>query len=89
MEAFHLPAPPRPSALQTTSGDERLYPSPTSYIHENYLQLFEFVGKMLGKAVYEVNTLRTIELKWKIKCCKYGGLRVRGGDLACSGNYLS
>lgn len=40
---------------QTTSGDERLYPSPTSYIHENYLQLFEFVGKMLGKAVYEVS----------------------------------
>lgn len=39
--------------MQTTSGDERLYPSPTSYIHENYLQLFEFVGKMLGKAVYE------------------------------------
>lgn len=41
--------------VQTTSGDERLYPSPTSYIHENYLQLFEFVGKMLGKAVYEVS----------------------------------
>lgn len=42
------------SPAQTTSGDERLYPSPTSYIHENYLQLFEFVGKMLGKAIYEV-----------------------------------
>lgn len=42
------------ACVQTTSGDERLYPSPTSYIHENYLQLFEFVGKMLGKAVYEV-----------------------------------
>lgn len=41
--------------LQTTSGNERLYPSPTSYIHENHLQLFEFVGKMLGKAVYEVH----------------------------------
>lgn len=40
--------------MQTTSGNERLYPSPTSYIHENHLQLFEFVGKMLGKAVYEV-----------------------------------
>ena len=39
---------------QTTSGNERLYPSPTSYIHENHLQLFEFVGKMLGKAMYEV-----------------------------------
>ncbi|CAB1321602.1 unnamed protein product, partial [Coregonus sp. 'balchen'] len=38
----------------TTSGNERLYPSPTSYIHENHLQLFEFVGKMLGKAMYEV-----------------------------------
>ena len=45
---------------QTTSGDERLYPSPTSYIHENYLQLFEFVGKMLGKAVYEVGTQRSL-----------------------------
>ncbi|KAJ7309857.1 hypothetical protein JRQ81_007931 [Phrynocephalus forsythii] len=43
-------------------GDERLYPSPTSYIHENYLQLFEFVGKMLGKAVYEVRTDRTSSL---------------------------
>ena len=31
-----------------------LYPSPSSHIHENYLSLFEFVGKMLGKAVYEV-----------------------------------
>lgn len=41
--------------MQTTSGNERLYPSPTSYIHENHLQLFEFVGKMLGKAVYEVH----------------------------------
>lgn len=46
--------PLSPFSSQTTSGDERLYPSPTSYIHENYLQLFEFVGKMLGKAVYEV-----------------------------------
>lgn len=61
-----LPLPVR-FALQTTSGDERLYPSPTSYIHENYLQLFEFVGKMLGKAVYEVGVLRTVELEWEIK----------------------
>ena len=61
-----LPTPALTSALtsdlcsvwntspQTTSGNERLYPSPTSYIHENHLQLFEFVGKMLGKAMYEV-----------------------------------
>lgn len=40
-------------SFQTTSGNERLYPSPTSSIHENHLQLFEFVGKMLGKAMYE------------------------------------
>ncbi|XP_059749589.1 ubiquitin-protein ligase E3B isoform X3 [Balaenoptera ricei] len=45
---------PALNLFKTTSGDERLYPSPTSYIHENYLQLFEFVGKMLGKAVYEL-----------------------------------
>ena len=30
-----------------------LYPSPTSYIHENHLALFQFVGRLLAKAVYE------------------------------------
>ena len=42
--------------LQLTTGgeEERLYPSPTSSIHENHLDLFDFIGKMLGKALYEV-----------------------------------
>ena len=41
-----------------TSGDEeRLYPSTTSCIHNNHLKLFEFLGKMLGKALYEVSIL--------------------------------
>ena len=40
--------------FQVTS-DQRLYPSSTSYIQDNHLSLFEFVGKMLAKAVYEVN----------------------------------
>ncbi|XP_028680404.1 ubiquitin-protein ligase E3B [Erpetoichthys calabaricus] len=44
---------PALNLFKTTSGDERLYPSPTSNIQENHLQLFEFVGKMLGKAIYE------------------------------------
>ncbi|XP_037932365.1 ubiquitin-protein ligase E3B [Teleopsis dalmanni] len=35
------------------TSDERLYPSPISYVQDNHLQLFEFVGRMLGKAVYE------------------------------------
>ncbi|XP_030847957.1 ubiquitin-protein ligase E3B [Strongylocentrotus purpuratus] len=39
--------------LFKTTEEQRLYPSPTSYINENHLPLFEFVGKMLGKAVYE------------------------------------
>lgn len=30
-----------------------LYPSSTSGVHENHLQLFEFVGRMLGKACYD------------------------------------
>lgn len=34
--------------------ENRLYPSPTSSMQDNHLQLFEFVGRMLGKAVYEV-----------------------------------
>lgn len=35
------------------TSEERLYPSPTSFMTENHLQLFEFIGRMLGKAVYE------------------------------------
>jgi len=39
--------------LFCTTSEERLYPSPLSHITENHLDLFEFVGKMIGKAVYE------------------------------------
>ena len=37
------------------TGKRQLYPSRTSElaVGENHLHLFEFVGKMLGKAVYE------------------------------------
>ncbi|CAH8577606.1 unnamed protein product [Heterobilharzia americana] len=35
------------------TNDQRLYPSPTSHLQESHLQLFEFLGKMLAKAVYE------------------------------------
>uniref|UniRef100_A0A0R3W4Q5 HECT-type E3 ubiquitin transferase n=1 Tax=Taenia asiatica TaxID=60517 RepID=A0A0R3W4Q5_TAEAS len=39
--------------LFRATSDQRLYPSPTSHIQESHLQLFEFVGKLLAKAVYE------------------------------------
>lgn len=39
--------------LFSTTSEQRLYPSPTSRLHEDHLSLFTFVGKMLGKAVYE------------------------------------
>ena len=32
----------------------QVFPSSSSHLHENYLSLFEFIGRMLGKAVYEV-----------------------------------
>lgn len=41
--------------LFKATSENRLYPSPTSFMQDNHLQLFEFVGRMLGKAVYEVN----------------------------------
>nr|XP_006818077.1 PREDICTED: ubiquitin-protein ligase E3B-like [Saccoglossus kowalevskii] len=44
---------PSLNLFRMTCGEQRLYPSPTSYIQDNHLQLFEFVGRMLGKAVYE------------------------------------
>ncbi|RZF42672.1 hypothetical protein LSTR_LSTR001467 [Laodelphax striatellus] len=39
--------------LFRVTSEERLYPSPTSHIQDNHLLLFDFVGRMLGKAVYE------------------------------------
>ncbi|CAH1803144.1 unnamed protein product, partial [Owenia fusiformis] len=40
--------------LFKVTSEQKLYPSPTSFIcQENHLALFEFVGRMLGKAVYE------------------------------------
>ena len=39
--------------IQVTS-EQKLYPSSTSHVQEGHLALVEFVGKMLGKAVYEV-----------------------------------
>jgi len=39
--------------LFSTTSEERLYPSPLSHLTDNHLDLFEFVGKMIGKAVYE------------------------------------
>lgn len=44
--------------LFRATSEERLYPAPTSCLQENHLQLFEFIGRMLGKAVYEVTTYR-------------------------------
>ena len=37
----------------TTGGESKLYPSPLSHLQDDHLSLFNFVGKMLGKAVYE------------------------------------
>lgn len=37
--------------LFKATSEERLYPSPTSMMQDNHLQLFEFVGRMLGKIV--------------------------------------
>lgn len=48
------------------TSEERLYPSPTSFMTENHLQLFEFIGRMLGKAVYEVGE---ISFTWKSMPC--------------------
>lgn len=36
-----------------TTENNYIMPSPTSYFHEDHLQLFLFVGKMLAKSVYE------------------------------------
>ena len=37
-----------------TNSESRLYPSATSHLNPNHLSYFEFLGRLLGKAVYEV-----------------------------------
>ncbi|XP_005112992.2 ubiquitin-protein ligase E3B [Aplysia californica] len=39
--------------LFKVTSEQKLYPSSTSYLQESHLALFEFIGKMLAKAVYE------------------------------------
>lgn len=39
--------------LFSTTSTGVMYPSPTSSLHDDHLALFTFVGRMLGKAVYE------------------------------------
>ncbi|CAL8096106.1 unnamed protein product [Calicophoron daubneyi] len=51
-ETLHRVFDPSLNLFRVTS-DQRLYPSPTSQVQENHLLLFEFLGKMLAKAVYE------------------------------------
>merc|ERR1719422_1375513 len=43
---------PQLNLFRITS-EQKLYPSSTSQLQENHLLLFEFVGRMLAKAVYE------------------------------------
>jgi ubiquitin-protein ligase E3 B len=44
--------------LFKVTSENRLYPSSTSSVQENHLLFFEFIGRMLGKAVYEVNKFK-------------------------------
>ncbi|TKR77640.1 hypothetical protein L596_018573 [Steinernema carpocapsae] len=39
--------------LFKSTSNSQLYPSATSNVHEDHLALFQFVGRMLAKAVYE------------------------------------
>ncbi|XP_065178800.1 ubiquitin-protein ligase E3B-like [Sycon ciliatum] len=44
---------PNFALFKSVEEGSNVYPSPNSYLHNDHLQLFEFVGRLLGKAVYE------------------------------------
>lgn len=44
---------PEFNLFQVTDSDQQLYPSASSFYLEDHLRMFEFVGKLIGKAVYE------------------------------------
>ncbi len=43
---------PEMNLFKATS-EQQLYPSSSSYFIEDHLKMFEFIGKLIGKAVYE------------------------------------
>ena len=51
-ETIKLVFDPHLNLFKVTT-EQKLYPSSTSHLQENHLALFEFIGKMLAKAVYE------------------------------------
>lgn len=44
---------PEFNLFQVTDSEQQLYPSASSFYLEDHLRMFEFVGKLIGKAVYE------------------------------------
>lgn len=34
---------------------DKIYPSSNSFVHPRHLELFDFIGRLLAKAVYEVS----------------------------------
>lgn len=60
-------APAVNSHMSQTATDGRLYPNPAAVsMMPNALQLYEFLGMMLGKALYESILL---ELPLAVRCC--------------------
>ncbi|PAV73433.1 hypothetical protein WR25_04663 isoform A [Diploscapter pachys] len=69
---------PELNLFQSTSSGV-LYPSLTSSLHEDHLQLFQFVGRMLGKAVYE-GIVVDIQLAPVLLAAVLGGRRLCAFD---------
>ncbi|VEL08143.1 unnamed protein product [Protopolystoma xenopodis] len=75
--------------LFRVTSDQRLYPSPTSHLQESHLQLFEFLGKMLAKAIYEHHTgdISDLELTYSYDEDCLGQTVVH--DLSPGGRYIT
>ncbi|XGW17661.1 hypothetical protein V3C99_002337 [Haemonchus contortus] len=56
-----------------------LYPSPTSSVHEDHLALFQFVGRILAKAVYE-GIVVDVQLAPVLLAAMLGGRRLCAFD---------
>jgi ubiquitin-protein ligase E3 B len=50
---------PKFNLFKVTENEQQLYPSPCSYYVEDHLQMIEFAGRLIGKAVYECQVVDT------------------------------
>lgn len=70
---------PNYSLFNLTSNGVSFYPNPQSYVNPDHLNFFKFIGRVIGKAVFDGNLLECFFSRPLYKCMV--GEQLQFGDL--------